>query len=272
LVDHGFTGARAASDTWVVAHDGEIAAVSEPERSRAVVRLQDRYAADELGLDEFSQALDATLDARTLDELESASPQVAVAPRISELSSRDIDALQHHLPANEPVLWTGRPEAGLAFPNTRIALRFALVLAIALIVFVGNIPSGPSPGALAPGVVFCAGIVCAVRWRYVFTPRGRKRVLYVVTTDRVARVERRLGGEHIDSILLSAVPTVSLTTTKAGRGTINFGVPPAASSWERIASQRSKQEVADDMIRFINVPDAAHVAQLISGLQAHQRP
>jgi uncharacterized membrane protein len=47
-----------------VADVGEIDAVSEPERSRAIIRLRDRYAADELSLDEFSQALDATLGAR----------------------------------------------------------------------------------------------------------------------------------------------------------------------------------------------------------------
>jgi hypothetical protein len=179
-----------------VADVGEIDAVSEPERSRAIIRLRDRYAADELSLDEFSQALDATLGASTAGELERASPSVAVAPRISALTSHDIEALQHHLPAGEQVLWTGRPAAGLAFPNTRMALRFAVVMVGALIIFLGNVvTSGMTPGALAPAVVFCAGFVYAVRWRYVFTPRGRRRVLSVVTTDRIARVERRLTGE-----------------------------------------------------------------------------
>jgi hypothetical protein len=95
----------------------------------------------------------------------------------------------------------------------------------------------------------------------------------VVTTDRIARVERRLTGEQMDSSVLSAVPTVSVTTTKTERGTISFGVQPAASSWERrVARQRSRQEEEDNEIRFVNVPDATHVAQLISSLQAHHRP
>jgi hypothetical protein len=119
---------------------------------------------------------------------------------------------------------------------------------IALIVFATNSPQR-SPLAFAAGVVFCAGIVAALRWRYVFTPRGRKRVLYVVTTDRVARVERRLSGEQIDSIMLDELPTLSLATTKGGRGTINFGLPPAALSPKRWRGRAPRAERSDRAAR-----------------------
>lgn len=127
------------ADTFCVEYPAEVVAVSEPERSRALVRLGDRHAAEELSAEEFSRALDAVLGARTQGEAERASPDVGAPSLASDLGWRDAELLERHLPRGEKVLWTGRPDKGLAVPNAWIAARLAFVSIATLIVSLGNV-------------------------------------------------------------------------------------------------------------------------------------
>jgi hypothetical protein len=240
--------------------------VSDPERNRALVRLRDRYVADDLSIEEFSHSLDSVLAARTHAELQHASPDVPPSPA-SDLTWHDAESLQHHLPAGEEILWTGRPATGISLPAARGRL---IVIGLWLfIVVVGNATSGTSISAVIGGLLIAAVVVAVALRRFVFTSRSRRRVLYVVTTARVARVVRARSGEQMDSILLRAIPAISVRTARGERGTISFGQPTPAPTFESSWSMNSRR-TDQNILSFANVPDAVHVARLISTLQAHE--
>jgi hypothetical protein len=208
--------------------------------------------------------------ARTPGELERASPDVAMSIPSADLSWRDAESLEHHLPAGEEILWAGRPAAGLALPDSRFSLRLGFIAVCALIVFLGNVGAGASAATVVGATAVWLAIGYLVGRRFLFTAGRRRRMLYLVTTARVARVQRGRSGEQMDSITLSAIPRLSVSVTASGRGTINFGQlgpdPPAnTGSWTAGASRSDEHALA-----FANVPDAAYVARLISSLQAHQ--
>ena len=246
----------------------ELATVSEADRSRAILRLRDAYAADELSVEQLSQALDHVLGARTHGELVRASPEREAPPRVSELSWRDLESLERHLLAGEAVLWTGRPEAGLTLPNARIRFRVWMAGGYVALIFFGNLVSGASAGTVLGASSFAVLVAYLVGRRYFFTNTGRRRLLYVITTERIARVARGRSGEQMDSVLLTSLPGISFAAAQHGRGTISFGVPLPSTSFDPRADRPRPAE--NDVFRFMNVPDAVHVARLISSLQAHQ--
>jgi Domain of unknown function (DUF1707) len=256
----------------VVVHrkHGLRAAVSEPERSRALIRLRDRYAADNLSIEAFSHALDAVLGARTQGELEQASPDLAFPLAVSDLSWRDAESLEHHLPPGEAILWAGRPVVGFALPNPRATFKVGLVAAWAFVVFLGNLVSQGSVTAVVGATGVCLVVLYVVSRRYLFTSRRRRRILYLVTTARVARVVRGRSGEQMDSMLISAISGLSVNTRGGGRGTISFGQPAPDASVNSGFSSRNARQSEDNVLSFANVPDSVDVARLIGSLQAHQ--
>jgi Domain of unknown function (DUF1707) len=261
----GLTGAGASSDTAVVADDGEVAAVSEPERDRALVRLRDRYAADELSIEDFSHGLDAVLAARTVGELERGSPTLASPYGGPNLSWRDSEALERHLPAGEELLWVGRPSA-----NFELTRNVALAGLAALAFFAFWVASAAAIGA--PVFFLLFGLVAFGQMAYQRFGRfavSARRTAYAVTTRRLVRVVHERSGDRLDDALIRAIPTISVSASKNGRGTIEFGHPTSRThaAWRTAFGAR---DADDDALRFVNIPDARDVAQLIGTLQAHE--
>lgn len=239
-------------------------APSDAERSRALIRLRDRYAADHLNIDEFSQALDVVLGARTQRELEGASPAPALPLATPNLSWRDAESLEAHLPSEETILWVGRPEASF-----QLTLRSALV-GLAVVAFFALWESSAATGG-APAFFLLWGLV--VFGSIAYQAYGRvavqsRRTLYAVTTQHVARVLRRRSGDQVDTVLVRTIPSISVTASKNGRGTITFGSPAPRSATTRRSP--FSNGTGDEAVRFLNVGKASGVARLIGTLQAHE--
>jgi hypothetical protein len=241
-----------------------LGAALEPERSRAIVRLRDRYAGDRLSLDEFSVALDAVLAAETADALRRASPDVGPPAPPSSVAWLGADLLQPHLSGDETLLWVGRPEAGLA----RLGAREALIAAAALVFLVFWETTAATGGAptffLLWGVVVLGGICYQLFGRLIVS---RRRTLYAITTTRVIRLLWRASGDRVDATVIRSIATVSLATSARGRGTITFG-DPAPRLQRRGGSFGTAY--ADDQMRFVNIANVDAVARLIASLQARE--
>lgn len=244
--------------------DGKIA-VTEPERIGAIVRLRDRYASDELSLDEFSRALDEVLVAQSAQELSRASPSREVLAPASRDPRLGAEALDQHLWPGEEVLWIGRPEGKLNLTRGSISL---IVPFIAFAGFFGAIavPSGAPILFVLFGFLLLGVGAYNVMGRVVL--QGH-RTIYAVTTRRIIRVIRGSSGDQTDSKLLRTIPQISVINGKHDRGTVTFG--------DRPAGQRSNglsvfdPPSATDVISFVKIAEPASVARLIGSLQAYEQ-
>lgn len=236
----------------------------EPHRTGAIVRLRDRYANDEISLDEFSRALDGVLAAQTEQELSSASPspeRLAPASRVSWLGG---ETLQRHLAPDEEILWVGRPETSLNLTRSSAA-RLVPVVAFMVLWEVIAVSSG------APFFFWLWGV--AVVGFVAYTRIGRfvlraRRTIYAVTTRRIVRIVRRSSGEDTDSTLLRGIPSISVTQDRNGRGTVTFGDRPAVQSAFRGIGMSNSLSPTEP-ISFLNIAEPTAVARLIGSLQTY---
>jgi hypothetical protein len=221
--------------------------VTEAERGRALVRLRDRYANDEVGLDDFSRALDGVFAATTVQELRAASPDSGLRAPASRPLWQESAALAKHLFPDETLMWIGRPEASV---NVTPRGLLAAIPVIAFLIFweAGAASGGAPIFFLLWGLVVAGGIAYQALGRTVVNAR---RTTYAVTTQRVLRLTRGRSGEQLDTITLRMIPGMSVTAGRNGRGTILFGIRTSDTS-------RSSAQV----------DDAAGVARLIGSLQA----
>lgn len=243
--------------------------VSEPERSRAILRLRDRYATDALDLDGFSGALDGVLTARTVEELHSASPEAETQTALAPARWRDAEILQSHLSPEEAILWIGRPEPGVNLRGGRLVGSVA-VLVLVIVWGIGAASSG-APAPFAIWAVIVALIIGYQAFgRTVMTARRRDRILYAVTTKRVVRVVTDRSGEQMDAAIIRTIPGISASATGRGRGTIVFnGTAGAPTRYTKPAMNFTSRNQPPAPISFDNIPDARGVARLIASLQAH---
>jgi hypothetical protein len=239
--------------------------LTEPQRVAAVVRLRDRYASDEITLDEFSRALDSVLAAQTTQELSRASPTRELPVPASRVSWLGAEGLQQHLLPGEEVLWVGRPEG--SFVNLTRGSALAMVPIVAFLVFFEAF--AVAAGAPAPFLLF-ALIILVVGGYNVFgrlVLQGR-RTVYAVTTRRIVRIIRRSSGDQTDSKLLRTIRNISVTQGKHDRGTVTFGDPPAVQRSNGLSI--FTPQGATEPISFINVAEPASLARLIGSLQTYE--
>ena len=242
--------------------------VTEVERSRAIVRLRDRYATDALSLDEFSRAIDVVLSATNREDIEGASPKAGVSVTGSRAFRADAGRLADHLPPDEDILWIGRPETRPRFAGQAVGRVPFLILWFGFIIFWETTVIATGAPIIFP--VFGAGmlLVGLSRLRSGFGFGGR-RALYGVTTKRVVRVVEQRVGPRVDTALIRTIPNISVAPTKRGYGTVTFGTKaPAASRYGRHADPFSGYQL-DDTVEFVGIPEASAVARLVGSLQSH---
>lgn len=242
---------------------GEVG-VTEPQFVGAIVRLRDRYASDEMSLEDFSRALDGVLAARTAQELARASPSRELRAPASRVSWRGAEALQQHLWPEEEILWVGRPEGTLNLTRGS-RLAFVPFMAFAAIWETIAISGGAPYGFDLFGfiIIVIGGYNAFGR----FVVQGR-RTIYAVTTRRIVRIVRRSSGDQTDSKLLSTIPNISIVQGKHDRGTVTFGDGTAVPSSRGISILRYDNSA--EAISFVNVAEPAAVARLIGSLQAYE--
>ncbi len=240
--------------------------LSESERGRAVVRLRDRYATDEVSLDEFSRALDGVFAAGTLAELQAASPDAGLRAPTSRVPWLEAQALEQHLAPDEPILWVGRPEESVNVTGGGLLTAAAVV--VFLVFWESSAASGGAPTFFLLWGVFVATVIAYQTLGRVIV--NSRRTLYAVTTHRVVRLIRKRSGDQLDTLPVRMIPGISVTADKNGRGTIVFGPNPGAASPFSFRTASQRRSDANDPMSFIKVGDAAAVARLIGSLQAHE--
>lgn len=239
--------------------------VTETAFAGAIVRLRDRYASDELSLEEFSHALDGVLAARTARELSHASPPREPRAPASRVSWHGAEALHQHLWPEEEILWVGRPEGKLNLA------RGSLLTIVPFIAFVG-IWETIAISAGGPFFFDLFGFIIAIVGTYNLFGRSAvqgQRTLYAVTTQRIVRVIRRSSGNQIDSKLLTAIPNISVIQGRHDQGTVTFSDGSAAPSSRGIGVFRYDSPA--EAISFVNIAEPAAVARLIGSLQSYAR-
>jgi len=246
-----------------------VSELSEPERSRAIVRLRDRYATDKLSLDEFSRALDGVLCATNREDVERASPDVGISPPASRGPWLDAGRLTDFLSPDEEILWVGRPDPrprGFGVPIGRVPF---LILWFGFAIFWETTVIATDAPVFFP--IFGAGFLLVGLAQVRSQLFSARRALYAITTTHVIRVMDQRAGPRVDTALIRAIPNVSVTPTKRGHGTVTFGrIAPPASRYASVGfGTRTSAYQPDDAVEFLDIPEANAVARLVGSLQSH---
>jgi hypothetical protein len=215
-----------------------------------------------MSMDEFSHAVDAVMAAKTIEGLLHASPNRGLSVPASRVPSLGGEVLQRQLAPDEEVLWVGRPEATLNVTPRGVLVALPV---IAFMVFW----EATAAASGAPVFFLFWGVFAAAFMGYGAVGGSflaSRRTIYAVTAKRIVRVVHRASGDQIDSKLLRTIPSISVTSGKAGRGTIVFGGESMtrSRSWPTWTSGRLSDT---EGFSFVNIPDAAAVARLIGSLQ-----
>lgn len=240
--------------------------LTEPARMGAIVRLRDRYANDEISLDEFSRALDGVLAARTGQELLEASPAGGPPVPVSLVSWLGAEPLQRHLAPGEEIVWVGRPEGRLNLTPGELRMTAPFIgMGVFLEAISTSMPGPVSAVQVLMPLGICAGGAYFMGGRSALQARG---AVYAVTTRRIVRIARRSRGEQMDSKLLTAIPNISVTQRRDGGGTVTFG--EGVDVLPRRRHFGSELMFRPVPINFVNITDAPAVARLIESLRAYQ--
>lgn len=178
--------------------------------------------------------------------------------------------LPEALPGNEKVLWQGSPQwwslAVGAFHLRKLAIYFALLLALRMSFAIADGASGGtallSAGILLPLALFALGLLTLIAWL------SARTAVYTITNKRVVMrigvvlsVTFNLPFARIESAALKCLPDgsgdIPLALARSDR-IAYLHMWPHARPW-RLAKP-------EPMLR--SVPDAAHVAELLSKAMA----
>jgi hypothetical protein len=141
---------------------------------------------------------------------------------------------------SERIIWQGQPAQGLRFsPQDVFAVPFAvfwllMVLAIFGLILSGG-PTQVDPFAYVILPIFIMVGIYMLIGRFIVDRAARRRINYYLTNQR-ALIETGLFRLALSSISLAALPEMKFRAGRKGRGTIQFGSPPALfgmipSSW-----------------------------------------
>lgn len=232
----------------------------------AIVRLRDRYANDEISVEEFSGAVERVLVAETAQELSQVSPSVGPTSPMLRVSWPEAEPLQEHLAPGEEILWVGRPGGRMNLtPGELRMLR--LMMPVLVILVVTATSSGVSVGVILGSVA-----TAAIAWFFIIAVWPALRAsgaVYAVTTRRLVRLLWRSSGEQMDSKLFTELPGVWVTERRGGRGSVTFGegLDERPYSWYYGLGDLFMPAP----INFVNITNATAVADLITSLQDHQQ-
>jgi hypothetical protein len=180
------------------------------------------------------------------------------------------DVLEPHLVHDERVLWVGRPDASRYLTKSDVfAVPFSLMWgAFAIFWEISAIASGAPFFFYLWGVPFVAIGLYMIVGRFFYRTRVKRRTWYAVTNRRVLKIERRSSGDAVEAMFLDAVPSLNREVRSDGSGTIVFGNAPR---WQAAIGNSGLpgffQGNAQPPFAFYDIPDAAHVAELVTQLR-----
>jgi hypothetical protein len=169
---------------------------------------------------------------------------------------------------DERIIWQGQPAQGFRLsPQDIFAVPFSAVWLLIVLVTFGAVLSGraahvdPLTYVILP-LFLLVGIYMLVG-RFVVDRAARRRTTYCLTNQR-ALIETRLFREAQSSVNLAALPEVRFRAGRKGRGTIQFGSPPAFFSMLPSSWPGARQFT---LPTFENVEDGQRVFQLALSAQ-----
>jgi hypothetical protein len=198
-----------------------------------------------------------------------------VSTHVAALTDEQVVA--GHLLPGERIHWVGKPDPGKLFgPADKFLVPFSLVWAGFAFLWMGGVVTAIVRGeeglwffALF-GVPFVLVGLYMVFGRFVYKRWRRKRTTYAVTDTRVLSIVAGRGTQIVSQAFLSSLPAVSSTISSDGSGTIVFGTESTG-----LASARAGLDLfpgaSGDAIAFFDIPDARHVADLVSRLREREK-
>jgi hypothetical protein len=211
--------------------------------------LREEYAAGRLTLDEFAERVGSAL--REPDLLQHADP------------------FGEHLVHHERVLWLGRPDPRKHFSKSdRFAIPFSLMWGGFAIFWEAAVIAGGVGFFVIWGVPFVAIGLYMMIGRFIYKARLKRRTWFAVTNKRVLKLERRKSGDAVDALFIDAIPAVNHDVGSDGSGSVVFGT---GSRWQAEAANGGVPSFfltnVDVPLAFYDIPDAAHVAELVTELR-----
>ncbi|HEY7172287.1 MAG TPA: hypothetical protein VH417_15650 [Vicinamibacterales bacterium] len=180
-------------------------------------------------------------------------------------SNEEQQRVQRELGANERLLWTGKPFAGLTFRTADVMLvPFSLMWGgFALFWEYSVWRSGAPLFFRLWGVPFVAVGLYLIAGRFVVDSRQRAATIYAVTNERVL-ILSGLFQSSLVSLNLKTVGELSLSEHADGSGSISFGQSPlfnlmrGFSAWPGMST----------LTGFDMVPDVRQVFDVLRRAQA----
>jgi hypothetical protein len=212
--------------------------------------LREEYASGRLTLDEFAE-------------------RVGSALREDVAAPVQGDPFDEHLVHGEKVLWVGRPDPAKHFSKgDRYAIPFSFMWGgFAMFWEVTAIVSGGGFFALF-GIPFVLIGLHMIVGRFFEKARVKRRTWYAVTNKRVLKLERTRSQDVVDAAFIDALPAVNREVRRDGWGSVFFG------SFSRMEAEIANlglpsvfQKNVPVPLAFYDIPDAAHVAELVTQLR-----
>jgi hypothetical protein len=201
----------------------------EHDQQDVLRRLREQYAAGALSLEELTSRVGRADAAQTSVELDELLSDLSSFPAAPPAGS---EMVQPHLVHGEHVLWVGRPDPTKRFGRSDL---FAVLFSLLWSGF-------------------------AIFWE-VTVIAGGARTWYAVTNRRVLKVEHKPSGDVVDAAFIDGVPAVSRDLRADGSGSIVFGTASRRPSGFEFFGEN------DARLGFYDIPDAAHVAELVTQLR-----
>ena len=177
----------------------------------------------------------------------------------------DVSALRLHLSPGERLLWIGQPIGGLRLtPQDLFLVPFSLFWGGFAFFWEATVVRSHAPLLFRLwGIPFVLMGLYLIVGRFIYDAWRRSRTLYGLTDQRAII----LGGgptRRLRSLALRALPELSLTEERNGRGTISFGSSGLPFGW---FSRTGWPGTGEPIPSFEGIENAGSVHELIRNAQ-----
>jgi uncharacterized protein (DUF58 family) len=100
--------------------------------------------------------------------------------------------------------------------------------------------------------------------RFFYKARVKRRTWFAVTNRRVLKLVRRKDDDEVAALFLDSIPVVNRHVDPDGSGSVVFG---SGNRWQAELAPISFASNAEVPLAFYDIPDAGHVAELITQLR-----
>jgi len=175
------------------------------------------------------------------------------------------EVVQPHLSSAERLLWVGQPDASRHFNKTdTFAIPFSLlwggfmIWALVAAVLRGDVIFALLIAPLVPIALF------VLVGRFFVRARLRSRTWYVVTDQRVLKIQRKGSRADVAAVPVKRLPAVSCDRRSDGSGSVVFG----PRTW--LDTDFPVFALDHSSLGFFDIPNAAYVAELVTQLREAQ--